>query len=393
MKKMQMKLTRKQRSMMPAVLIEAKMSDLTPNRLDVIHMLLAEIGKDTDIDDNLDYVLTAETYAKMKNYTLNGKLNVNKAYEILKNKIWGDPKKKDDGILSVHYELESPSGGWGHKVNLFQSVGYVDGKGELEMKLSQEFKEMLVEVKRQKGQRIFAALQFIIPMQSVYSKRLYMMCKEFENSGIRFTEKCDFKLFREKMGVPDSYRDNHIIDRVLEQAKREINQLSDIEVDYELSYKSGKGRAGKIITGVIFRIVKKDKNQLPGQISIEDFPEFLPESYKSGHDDQKELKEQLKKLIPKLTPQDISVILDDAKKKNLSNSDVIDVVTYVSGKNADNAVGYIRRIMEFGISDPIKTVAKHGFNDFKQHDYDFEELERIVLEQQHNKLRKTEDKL
>lgn len=380
MRKTQMKLTRKQRSMVPAILIEAKMSNLTPNRLDVIHMLLAEIGKDTDIDDNLDYVLTAETYAKMKNYVVNGKLNVDKAYEILKHKIWGDPKKKDDGILSVHYELESPDGGWGHKVNLFQSTGYVSGKGELEMKLSQEFKEMLVEVKRQKGLRIFAALQFIIPMQSVYSKRLYMMCKEFENSGIRFTEKCDFKLFREKMGVPDSYRDNHIIDRVLEQAKREINLVSDIEIDYELSYKPGRGRAGKIITGVIFRIVKKEKNQLPGQISIEDFPEFLPENYgKQNCDNQKELKEQLKKLIPKLTPQDISVILDDAKKRNLSDSDIIAVVTYVSGKNADNAVGYIRKIMEFGMSAPIRTSNKSSFNNFEQHEYDFEELEKMLL--------------
>lgn len=377
MDKKRIKLSKRDRSMVPAVLIEARMSYLTPNRLDVIHMLLAEIGKESDVDENLVYVLTAETYARLKDYKLNGQTNVNKAYEVLKNKIWGDTTRKDFGIRSTGYEIHT-SEGWGKWVNFFQSIEYIDGKGEVVLKVSEPFKEMLVEVKRQKGKKYFAALRYVMPMQSVYSKRLYMMCKEFENSGIRFTEKYDFSLFREKIGVPKTYRDSQIIDRVLEQAKREINIMSDIEIDYELFHKQGRGRGGKQISGVSFRIVKKEKNQLLGQISIEDFPETLPD--KKAYESHNKLKEQLKQLIPKLTEQDISIILSVAESREIGDENIIKITEYASKKNTDNVVGYIRMLMEHGFSDPVKTHVKGSWKNFEQHDYDFEELERVALQ-------------
>lgn len=373
-----MKLSRKDKSMVPAILIEAKMSNLTPNRLDVIHMLLAEIGKESDIDENLVYVLTAETYAQLKNFKHNnGEVAVDQAYKVLKHKIWGDTTQKDYGISGASYEIQTVKG-WGKRVNFFQSIEYMDGRGEVVLKVSEPFKEMLVEVKKQKGRKYFAALQYVLPMQSVYSKRLYMMCKEFENSGIRFSEKYDFTLFREKIGAPASYADARIVDRVLEQAKKEINILSDIEIDYELTYKPGKGRNGKVITGVFFRIVKKEKNQLPGQISIEDFPEALPD--KKAYESRNKLKDQLKELIPKLTEQDISIILSVAESREIGDENIIKITEYVSKKNTNNAVGYIRMLMEHGFSDPVKTYAKGSWNNIEQHDYDFEELERIALQ-------------
>lgn len=369
------KLSKNSRSMVPTVLVESKMSNLTPIRLDVIHIVLAMVGMDTDEDNNLYYTISAENYAQLKDYKKNGKLNVDHAYDILKNKIFGDDAKKDNGILETFYQVKDQKAGWGHKGHLFSHVEYLDGKGEIELKIDDDFKELLVKVKKEKGKKIFAALQYIMPMRSVYSKRLYMMCKEFELSGVRFTEQYDFPFFREKLGVPDSYSDNKVIERVLEPGKEEINTLSDIEIDYELFYKVGKGRAGKVISGVLFRIVKKSKDQITGQLTFDDFPDCLPEPV----DTKKELRDQIRKIFPKLTNADISCIVQDADAKEVTDENLLKIVEYVRGKDVENVVGYVRTIINNGMSSNIRNHKKNGFSDFSMtQDYDFEALEKAL---------------
>lgn len=43
------------------------------------------------------------------------------------------------------------------------------------------------------------SLKYTLPMQSVYSKKVYMMCKRFMDTGKRYMEQCDWDMFREKI--------------------------------------------------------------------------------------------------------------------------------------------------------------------------------------------------
>lgn len=365
-------ITKKSKSMMPATLVEARMTQLTPNRLDVIHMLLAEIGKKDDDDDNLCYTLTADTYAKLKDYK--GENAVDIAYRTLKHKVWGDISKHDYGVSNVSFEVYQSDGTMGKRINFFQSIGYDDGKGSISMKLTEDCKQMLVHVKKTKGQRVFAALQYVLPMQSMYSKRLYMMCKEYVDTGNRYTEIKNFALFRERIGAPASYSDQQIVDRVLNQAQKEINDLSDIEISYELKYQKGRGRNGKKICGVTFRIKGKD-NQMPGQMDIYDLP-AVKEDMKLLPEDA--LDERIRIALIAATPQDISTIKKNGRAKKLTDDEIMTIVDYTVSKDVDNAVGYILSIIKNGFSEPKKAVQKNS-TDVEPHKYNFTALEKKLL--------------
>lgn len=372
---------RKSKSMVPALIIESRITNLSVVYMDVLNILFAEIGKDTDEDETLFYSIAASTYQKLKNIS-----DIRDAYKTLKGKVWGNGKE-GQGMDSIYIETIAKDKKRGERLRPIYRVGYDEGACSLT--LAPEFKAMLVEVKKQDGGKIFASLQYTLPMKSVYSKKVYMMCKRFENSGVRFTEKYDWDMFREKIGVPDSYSDNMVEKRVLEQAEKEINLFSDIMIKYELVYKNSFSKR-KTPIGIMFTIavkgkaqldeLEKEEEQLPGQTSIYDFPEFLPESSTKNDEDTKK---KIQKLLPNMTAVDISTVLDFGKGRSWDEKQIISLAEYTGKHTTDNATGYMIRIMmnKTGVEfeQICKTYQKNSFNNFEQHDYDFEALEKAML--------------
>ncbi len=218
--------------------------DMNPIQMDVISLLLAEIGKSTDEDSQRNYTLTAEQFKKIKNYK-----DKHDVYKVMKERVTGKDRlsKVDITIYRNDEDIET--------YNWFSSVRYFNGS--LILHVNPEIKEMLVEIKKSDKYKVFAALQFILPMKSYYSKRIYLMCRNFVSGGKIY--KIEWENFKQSLQIPKSYSDSMIKTRVLEKAKDEINSLSDLIIGYELVTESSKGRGGKKTVGVSFTIKTKKK--------------------------------------------------------------------------------------------------------------------------------------
>jgi len=112
----------------------------------------------------------------------------------------------------------------------------------------------------------------ILPMQSKYSIRLYEICKSW--AGIHLKQ-YDLGELRAILGIVENELIRYPDFRryVLKIAQREINEYTDLNVDFEPITKGRKTIAIKI------HIKEKkvvDFDSLDGQFDIFDYPEYLP---------------------------------------------------------------------------------------------------------------------
>ena len=94
-------------------------------------------------------------------------------------------------------------------------------------------------------------IQNIKPLTSIYAIRIYLMLKQYEDTGWREIELSEF---RKMLEIEHKYKRAYDFKKyVLEVAKKQINENTDIEIDYELIK---KGRTYKKIK---FKIKSKNK--------------------------------------------------------------------------------------------------------------------------------------
>lgn len=232
-------------SVIPKGIVESKLR-ASQYQMDIIAILLAEIGKTTDIEENLEYTLTAETFAAVKHIA-----DVHEAARILREYICGSKKTNDESMRHIGFEVMIDNTEFRH-FNWFEKIYYIDGTATFY--LTSEIKKFLVDFKKNDPYKIYAKLRYILPMRSRYSKRIYLMCREFIGSGERFCDN-DWALFKEKLQIPSTYNYYMIKKNVLQTAKDEINELTDIEIDYTIKEKKKKG--GTEPDSIQFTIKKK----------------------------------------------------------------------------------------------------------------------------------------
>ena len=236
---------------LPKGIVEARM-DISPIHMDVLAAVLAEVAKDTDTEENLDYVLTTRQYAELKGIT--------DAKEA-KKKILRDVVGKGDASKSIRhagFEIAKEKRDFYGSYCWFQDAEYENGL--LKLTLGSKAKKLLVELKKSDSGKVFALLKYILPIKSGYAKRVYLMCKQYVKSGEIYP--MDWDNFRWRLAIPGSYHDNMVITRVLEKSKEEINKLTDITIEYKLEYKVGSGRGGKRISKISFTITKKNQKKM-----------------------------------------------------------------------------------------------------------------------------------
>jgi plasmid replication initiation protein len=127
---------------------------------------------------------------------------------------------------------------------------HVEGEGYFKIKLDPELKPYFLELKDQFTQY---QLKYIMRMKSVHALRIYELLKQYENT---ITHKREFDIVELKkiLGLEDGYSAFKDFEkRVLMVAKKEINELTDIEIDYKKIY---RGR-GKKVVSIIFSIDTK----------------------------------------------------------------------------------------------------------------------------------------
>ena len=171
----------------PRSLVEARCG-LKASESDMFDMLLSYINRDDDIAENLVYTLVVDDFKDKF-----GLKYTNNAY-----------KKIRDGIGQLKgktIDIWSDNGDRFESYVLFQTIRWHDRDGKITVKLGEDIKKMLV---MQKQSITYYDIKYTLPMNSRYSKRFYVMFKEWERSADkkRYDRLDDL---REKLRVPQSY--------------------------------------------------------------------------------------------------------------------------------------------------------------------------------------------
>lgn len=320
---------------------------------DILDIILATVNSKDDIDDNLKYEIPINEYAAKYclEYNKNARSKVRKAIKAI--------SEKGHMALGLLHEDKSFV-----SMVVFQVLKINADNDTITIKLGEDFKELLVNIKNSKNSSVtFYDIKYTLAMKSVYSKRLYPMLLEWKNTGKRFD---NYEELKEKLQIPPSYKANMLKTRIIDVAVEEINQITDLIISYDFDTKPTRG--GQKIVGINWNIKLKKRDAEPlNDAKIQVMAESLVR-YLTGRVD--------------LKIEDAKSISKAALDNGLSEQNMkkrIEIV--LNSPNIKNFTGYCI----FAMTDDFREVAeiqssiKNSFNKISQRDYDFDELERKLL--------------
>ena len=151
---------------------------------------------------------------------------------------------------------------------MFQKVEYVKGQGYLRIRLSEDIRPYLFELKNNfTSYQLFSALK----ISSKYAKRIYQLASQWKDIGETKTYDLDeFKLMLKlkdpKGKEPDQFqRISDLKAKVLDIAVRQINENTELKIGYTLL------KQGRSFHAVRFYVTKQQPKQLP--IPFDETPE------------------------------------------------------------------------------------------------------------------------
>jgi len=150
-------------------------------------------------------------------------------------------KKEAKQILEKPFFLPKENGGW-IAFNWFSSIEYIPGKGIIEIEFSEKLKPFLLDLKEY---FTIYELQYIFPMRSFYSQRIYEWLKEYENipmnseGGLKFRKfTIDWIIERLQLEKKPSMMEyKNIKQYIINTAIRDINKYSDLYIEKIVEHK------------------------------------------------------------------------------------------------------------------------------------------------------------
>jgi plasmid replication initiation protein len=196
--------------------------DFSACQLDVLFMLLASLNE-TD-------VLGKEYHIRVKDI------------ELITGRKWNYQQLKDgnEGLLSRVFEIEMPQGL--RQIVLFTAVQYLDGTGSFYMKINEDARPYFFDLK---NNFTLLELKSVLSCTSKHAKRLYSLACQWRVAG---GHTYDIGELKEMLGLkdpkgkePEQYKQiGQFKEKVLDIAKRQINEHTDIVFDYELMKTRGR---------------------------------------------------------------------------------------------------------------------------------------------------------
>ncbi len=186
------------------------------------------------------------------------RISINELEELSKKQInYQDIRKSTHKLLTRVCTIIKENGNV-LEVTMISDAEYIKGEGYLEIGLSPKLRPFLFDLKSNFTRyqlRMFGALR------SKYSKRIYKMLSQFKSTGIMHISveelKTRLKLFDPKTGKEAFANDwTKFVAKVLEIAKREINEFTDIRCSYEAQ------KTGRKFTHLEFKIARVPQEQL-----------------------------------------------------------------------------------------------------------------------------------
>lgn len=320
---------------------------------------------------------------------------------LLEHTVWVKSHKYKGGITACHLFRKS---------ELFKDEY---GVLQVEFQCSEDIEPYIFELRNN-----FTSFEVwnTLRLRSVIQSRLYQLLKQFQTIGERIIALDDLK---EQLGIDKgSYIDYKTFNRdVLKKCQKALAELTDIKFDYKTI-----GRPAKSIRFTIYKNSDYDKqmvldelgidttesDQLPGQMEIGDFPEFLPQEQPEMTREQQyicrvnqeafrnefdfETAEYLIALGSRVAQSKVSI--DNAT--DLMAAEVEKVSYYrekyleMNSRQPKHRQKYLEALLkadaadEMGFKpDPVekgKYIPKpNRFNNFEGRSYNFDELEKMLL--------------
>lgn len=168
------------------------------------------------------------------------------------------------GLIGKVFEIEEKDGLL--QVSMMSSAKYLKGKGKIQLTISEDLKPYLVDLKNN-----FTSFQLycVLSMSSKYAKWMYVQFSRWKDVGYYSYELEDLKILLNlkdpKGKIPEQYKQwGQFKDYVLEPAVRQINELSDINISFQIEKK------GKSVHKIHFTITQVRRFQAIIPFEIDD---------------------------------------------------------------------------------------------------------------------------
>jgi len=214
--------------------------DFTACQLDVLFMLLSLLEQ-----NEMTYTIRA------------------KDIELLTGREWNyqQLRKSTEDIGSRMFEIETNE--YYEQIWLFQKIKYLKGQGAFEVMISEPAKPLFFQLK---NNFTHFQLKSVLGCTSSYAKRLYMLACQWRTIG-KFPKPMPILELKQMLGLVDKKGKEQYSEItgfkkfVLNVAKKQINENTDVNFDYELF------KRGRSFTHVqIYVSTSKDK---PKQLEID----------------------------------------------------------------------------------------------------------------------------
>nr|WP_181718066.1 replication initiation protein RepM [Psychrobacter sp.]QJS05709.1 replication protein RepB, Rep3 superfamily [Psychrobacter sp.] len=188
-----------------------------------------------------------------------------KQFDVEKHTSYEAMKRAVEGLYEAGFaysKVDERSGKIGHyKSRWVDKIGYIDDLGCVELVFASD---VIPLITRLEARYTEYELKQVVGLQSEYAIRLYELIIQWRSVGK--TNPISLTELREKLGLVDEYnRIEAFKRRVLDLAVKQINEHTDITVEYE------QHKNGRVITGFTFRFkVKKDKKKIGAEVAGDD---------------------------------------------------------------------------------------------------------------------------
>ena len=150
-------------------------------------------------------------------------------------------------------------------------IRYVEGKGYFIARINEDMKPYLLNLKEKFTKY---NLDYALKMRSFYSIRIYELLSQFKNTGWRQIE---IEELRNLLGIGQKHsRYNDLKRTIIEHSKKEINKLTDLNIEYE------EIKTGRKVTSIKFIINIKSEFKLKEK--YQDINNMKRISYQTIHD-------------------------------------------------------------------------------------------------------------
>ena len=178
-----------------------------------------------------------------------------KQFDVEKHTSYEAMKRAVEGLYEAGFtysKLDEQSGKIGHyKSRWVDKIGYIDDLGCVELVFASD---VIPLITRLESRYTEYELKQVVGLQSEYAIRLYELIIQWRSVGK--TSPISLTELRKKLGLVEEYKRIEAFKRrVLDIAVKQINEHTDITVEYE------QHKQGRVITGFTFRFKVKAKTK------------------------------------------------------------------------------------------------------------------------------------